>query len=126
MVKQQPYWEMPGLQEIYLEDSYVLGIRAEGHELTFDMEFVLREGHTLYEVPGPERQYCYRRGRLIFRDVEATKWIERREVASRDLNGDRDLGNIDSLVNESGWFKLEGDWGNVHLRAARVEAALDS
>ncbi len=126
MVEQQPYWEIPGLQEIYLEDSYVLGIREDGHELAFDMEFVLREGHALFEAPGPERQYCYRRGSLIFRGVEATKWIERRSVASWDASGEQDLGNIDSLINESGWFKLEGDWGSVHLRAARVEAALDS
>lgn len=116
------YWEHAALEQIYLEDSYVFGIEECAGELVFEMEFVLRGEHPLYEPPKPSDQYCFRKGRLVFHDVKEVKWLERRDVGSWDATGQRDFGNIDALhQDDHGWFQLEGDWGKVDVRAEGVE-----
>lgn len=118
-VKKQ-YWEYSALAQIYLEDSFVLGIDEGPGALTFEMEFVLREGHPLYAPPARDENYCYRHGALIFRGVTETVWRKRQPAISRDARGESDMGNIDTLWHDSDWFLLEGDWGSVRLRAADV------
>lgn len=117
----QPYWDLAGLDQLYLEDSYVLGIEEEAGTVRFQMEFVLREGHPAFQPPGPDQQYCYRRGELTFVGANDIVWQERREVVSWDARGEHDLGNIDALYLENGWYRAEGDWGSIKLHADRVE-----
>jgi len=38
-----PYSELLGLESIYLEDSWVVGICIDSTEVTFDLEVVLTE-----------------------------------------------------------------------------------
>jgi hypothetical protein len=122
-VKKQ-YWLYPGLEQIYLEDSFVLGIDESPGELKFELEFVLREGHPLYALPAPGDNYCYRRGALIFRGVTERSWLKRQPAVSRDARGEADMGNIDALWQESDWFSVEGDWGSVRFRAADVHVEI--
>lgn len=119
------YWEWPALEHYYLEDSYVLSIRERACSLRLDMEFVLRETHPEYRVPDAEKQYCYRRGRLVFGNPREVRWLERRDVKSSDATGDSDLGNVDTLCIEDGKFKLSGDWGSLELVADALQAQLD-
>ncbi len=65
-----PYWRLGGLEDVYLEDSWVLDIVARPGTVRFDMDFVLRESHGSYHAPTPGEQYCYKRGRLLFFDVK--------------------------------------------------------
>lgn len=54
------YWQFPGFENIYLEDSYVLSINDKT-SIQILLEAVLTENHSLYTQPLPEEQYCYRR-----------------------------------------------------------------
>ena len=114
------YGNWTGFAQVYLEDSYVLEIMETKDTLEFDMELVLREGHPAYTVPGAEEQYCYKRGKVVFRGVRDVSWHERKDVVSWDARGERDLGNIDVLCLDEGWFRLQGDWGRVRLHATEV------
>lgn len=50
------YEQLPGLQHIYLQDSWVLGISHDEESLVFELEFVLTEGHPLYTERKPNEQ----------------------------------------------------------------------
>lgn len=126
MTERSDYWEWPALQEIYLEDSYVLDIREMPGEMTLRMEFVLRPGHPRYHAPRGDEQYCYERGKLTFRGARDIRWLERNEVRSFDATGEKDLGNIDVLHRENGRFQASGDWGRVSFIADDVAVDLES
>jgi hypothetical protein len=124
MTERSEYGNWSVLRELYLEDSYVLEIIEGTRDLTFRMEFVLREGHPRYRAPKPNEQYCYERGELTFQDVSELRWLERNDVLSFDATGERDLGNIDQLYREDGRYTASGDWGRVTFRARNVVAQL--
>lgn len=108
------YEHLPGFAEIYLEDSYVLGLEVAKEDVTFRVEVVLREGHPDYQAPKPGEQYCYRLGVLRFAGLKEVQWIRRAMRPSADATGSTDLGNIDELVEESpGHFRIAGDWGEL-------------
>ena len=59
----QPYTGIDGLQDIVLEESYVLGITATPGQLVFTMDFVLTRDHPLFRPFNPAETYeCFRRG----------------------------------------------------------------
>lgn len=120
MTKRSEYSSWTALRDLYLEDSYVLEIIEDPPDLSFQMEFVLREGHPEYQAPRPNEPYCYRRGTLIFRDLSELRWLARNDVLSFDATGERDLGNIDQLYCEDGYYTASGDWGRVTFRAQQV------
>lgn len=45
------YETIPGLEHIYLEDSWVLGVSETDSSLTFDLEAVLTEHHPDWQPP---------------------------------------------------------------------------
>jgi hypothetical protein len=121
MSRAHSYWELPGLDQIYLEDSYVLAIHQDDTRVSFDMELVLREGHPLYRRPDPSSMYCYRRGRLVLDGGRDLRWLEKRDVQSWDARGEEDLGNVDIFYREGDVFTLQGDWGKVQVTGAEVK-----
>lgn len=125
MTERSVYGNWPALSELYLEDSYVLEILESPSCLIFQMEFVLREGHPKYRAPKQDEQYCYERGKLIFQGIRALRWLERTEVLSFDAKGEHDLGNIDQLYQENGWYMASGDWGEVTFMAQNIEVEMD-
>ena len=111
------YSQLRGLAGVYLEDSYVLSISEALSEFTFVLDAVLTPHCTRYAPPKPDEQYCYARGKLVFANVTAIKWIKRSAQQYTDATGEVDLGNIDSLVFEQGLYIAEGDWGQVQIRS---------
>jgi hypothetical protein len=126
MSDRSDYSEWPMLGQIYLEDSYVMEIVERPSELTFRMEFVLRELHPKYNEPTGDEQYCYERGALTFRGARNVRWLERNPVRSFDATGQSDLGNIDVLYCEDDRFAAAGDWGRVTFEANEVEVSFDN
>jgi hypothetical protein len=124
MMSIEHYGKWPELAQVYLEDSFVLEIKETADTLTFDAELVLREGHPAYRVPTKDKQYCYKRGRLIFSGARDVTWHQRKDVKSWDATGEHDMGNIDLLYRDNGWYNLQGDWGKVQLHAERVYVEL--
>lgn len=112
------YAEMPGLSDLYLEDSYVLDIAESAGRLTFSMSAVLTPEHPAYRDPLPGEQYCYADGALVFSGVTHTDWLERSTQRYVDATGETDLGNIDSLTSADGTYEVAGDWGRVRIRCA--------
>jgi hypothetical protein len=107
------YSDLPDLNAIYLEDSYLLGLEELPESLRFDMLFVLTEQHPLYAPPKADEQYCYRRGQLIFGDFPTVEWVDRSLRPNVDVDGQVDYGNIDFWIFEDGRFRLGGSWGEI-------------
>ena len=70
-----PYHKLPVLQDIYLEDSFVLGINTDENTALFEMEFVLTEDHDGYRPPRENEQYCYKKGTLRFDKCAKVNWL---------------------------------------------------
>lgn len=111
------YSELPGLSTYYLEDSYVLGINSEPGKLIFRLEVVLTEDHPRYQAPGPDEQYCYANGSLIFSDVVSHDWVSENLRTFTDAAGEEDMGNIDFLKKEDDRWRVGGEWGEVLIRS---------
>lgn len=107
------YSEFPGLSDVYLEDSYVLGIAELPDRLEYDMEFVLTPQHPLYHEPRNNEQHCYERGQLTFGGVSKLEWLDRARQVFTDATGEVDFGNIDFLTREHDHWRAGGSWGEV-------------
>jgi hypothetical protein len=107
------YDQLPGLEHLYLEDSYLLGVH-EGHdELRFDVEAVLTEDHPRYVPRKPDEAYTYLRVAIVFSDPRSVTWIERPMKPITGPDGEIDYGNIDSFTWQNDRYELIGDWGHV-------------
>ena len=107
------YDQLPGLEQIYLEDSWVLGVTATYRELVFAVDFVLCEGHEFYRPAVPREQHCYRSGELRFSNVTDLSWADQTTRPAVDASGAIDYGNIDTLQFGDGSYVLNGDFGEI-------------
>ena len=107
------YGDFEGFEDVYLEDSYVLNISESSGMVEFEIEVVLREGHSQYSPPKSGEQYCYRRASIVFPSLKKADWQDRSFVPSVDKDGEVDYGNIDSFYLENDVYHLVGDWGKV-------------
>jgi hypothetical protein len=112
------YYELdPDFSEIYLEDSYVVGLNETSNSIEFLMDLALREKHPFYIPPKADEQYCFKKGKIIFPDVKNITWKEKSFMPSKDADGEIDYGNIDSFVFENGKYNLTGGWGEVLIES---------
>ncbi|GIU52347.1 hypothetical protein TUM4438_44850 [Shewanella sairae] len=109
------YFEIEGLKNIYLEDSYVIDIKETESGIIFDMEFVLKPAHSCYSEPLSNEQYCYKDGTIEFIGCSSINWISRSKQVFTDRNKNVDHGNIDSFFRKGAVNHLEGDWGIVEF-----------
>lgn len=110
------YEHLPGLEHLYLEDSWVLGVFEEPDELRFDVEAVLTEQHPDWHPPKPGEQYAYKRLALVFRRPREVVWLERMTGRPAvDATGEVDYGAFDVFTWDGSQFDLEGDWGYVRV-----------
>jgi hypothetical protein len=116
-MRMSDYWALPGFDQIYLEDSWVLGVTAAPGTVTFDLEVVLREGHPDYVAPGPNQNYCYRRASIRFGGVTALSWTEQGRPPATDSSREIDFGSIDTLTVAEEGHVVEGDFGRMLIRA---------
>ncbi|MEV0971646.1 hypothetical protein [Microtetraspora glauca] len=114
----RPYHELPGLEHLYLEDSYLLQLIESDESLTFVVEAALREGHPQWHPAKPGKQYCYRQVRIAFPNPSQIDWVERTFQPFKDRYGDIDYGNIDDFRWDGSWFRLLGWWGHVEITSA--------
>lgn len=113
-----PYYQLQGLEHVYLEDSYVLDIQTNRSSVEFSLSVVLTDQHPLYKSPLPGEQYCYRNGLLSFPNVGRVKWIEKSMMPSTDATGEVDYGNIDEFFRTDGHYYLSGDWGRLEIESS--------
>jgi len=117
------YHHLDIFNNVYFEDSFVLGIRFDEFELIFLLELVLLESHARYLAPRKNQQYYYTRAELRFSKIKNTRWFELNFKANSDSENEIDFGNIDSFEFNEDIFILEGDWGRVEVQCDDVELA---
>lgn len=120
----KPYTELRGFEDLVLEESYVLAIRAVPGGVVFEVEFALTRGHPAYTAPSPSETECFRVGQLRFIDVRRLVWDRQGAPPATDASGELDHGHIDALAWDDGHFRLHGDWGTMEVTAARAEVEL--
>ncbi len=111
----KPYYTFSQFNNLYLEDSFVLNIKAETNYVEFLLEVVLTENHPLYLPPCNQEQYCYKKAKLRFFNATEITWIEKTNVFFTDANNEIDYGNIDEFFKEENYFYLSGDWGKLRI-----------
>jgi hypothetical protein len=111
------YPTFPGFEHIYLEDSYVLDVENDTQYCEIKMDFVLTEGHPLYQKPGSEEAHCFRRGVIRFERLKNAKWIGRTETAARDATGEIDFGCLEEFFFDGEKYILFGEIGRLEIWA---------
>jgi hypothetical protein len=109
------YETIPGLEHLYLEDSWVLGVFESTAGLSFDLEVVLTEQHPQWHPARPDEVHAYRRVSLTFPSVRTIEWLQRGSAPATDATGEQDWGHIDWFVVDNDVYELEGDWGHVRV-----------
>lgn len=111
-----PYYELPGLDQVYFEDSFVTGLIESDAEILFLLDLVLRENHPRYEPPRANEQYCFRPAKLTFAKPRRVVWEEKNFRPTTDAGGAIDYGNLDWMeaIGED-TYRLEGSWGAVSI-----------
>jgi hypothetical protein len=123
----KPYTDIDGLQDIVLEESYVLGITATPGQVVFTMDFVLTRDHPLFRPFNPAETYeCFRRGELRFQDVTSLQWSGQGAPPARDATGELDWGHIDYFEWKPGCYRLEGegDWGIMEVTGDNIQVTV--
>lgn len=120
-----PYYEMPGFGDVYLEDSWVLGVEVAPRTVDFSVSVVLRESHPRYSPPPPDKQYCYRPGQVRFGGVRRVTWDMTGIYVGTDPDGSIDYGNFDRFVVDKDRYTLVGDFGAMEIEADSCELTLE-
>ena len=112
------------LTDIHLQDSYVLGLDEDSTRLRFNMLFALAEQHIDFSPALDGEQHCYRYGSLTLEGADIA-WARKTFKPTTDLDGEIDYGSIDCIEIDRDACRLEGPWGDVTVRAARLSVSPD-
>jgi len=108
-----PYEKLSGLEDLYLEDSWVLEIDAGPDHLHFTVDAVMAESHPAWRPRKSNEQYSCLPVEICFDsttslDFRASEW-----PLAVDATGATDYGHIDAFTWEGDRYQLEGDWGSA-------------
>lgn len=103
---------------IDLNDSFVLGWKAEDRRLSFEIELSIWPESSYYEIPKKGEYTCYRKASLVFDQFEKISGLLSMDDApsSTDASGEIDYGTIDRLVVIGNQYFVEGDFGRVEVQ----------
>jgi hypothetical protein len=119
------YDELPGLEDVYLEDSFVREIIERSDSTSFSLMAALAPEHPDYESPARREAHRYRMATLTFAGVRARTWHVRTMEPFTDADGGVDYGNIDRFTADcNGFYLLEGEWGRVEIRSRSPELVI--
>ena len=119
------YDELEALQNVYLEDSFVLGFSITQNLVSIDIDAVLTDSHPEFKPPIPGEQYCYLRGRLVFEGFDHAVFDFHSSSRSTDASGEVDYGNIDTFVIEENKSIILGDWGRLEINSGEIRFELE-
>jgi hypothetical protein len=115
---------VPGLESIYLEDSYFLGVVAFENGLRLRALFALTADHPAYTSPTPGEQHCYRNGEIRVEGLRLNDWKPGRPSLLTDPGGAVDFGRID-VSREGVGYRVDTEWFDMKFEADTVTAVLD-
>ncbi|MFF4358473.1 hypothetical protein [Streptomyces sp. NPDC001604] len=116
--KKVDYAQLDGFANFYLEDSFVLEVKATPGSLVLEVELVLTPQHPAYHPPAPGEQHCYARATIEFPKVRNLMWADQGTPPAVDASGAKDFGGIDALFWNGSVFHVEGDWGAIDVASA--------
>lgn len=111
-------------QAAYLEDSYFLGIMAEGCDLRIKMLLALAAHHPDYAEPLEGEQHCYRSGSILFERPVNIELRAKRPAILKDPNGTLDFGGFEMHRTNANQYLVETEWFEARLEAERVKVHL--
>jgi hypothetical protein len=101
---------LPEFAGTYLEDSYFLGLIAEGGNLRLKLLFALTTDHADYAPPKPGEQHCYREGSIVLEQPSIVDWRPGKPVVTRDPDGTFDFGSIELYRRGPSRFRFVTEW----------------
>jgi hypothetical protein len=113
-----------GLEHLYLEDSYFLGITAEGANLRLKVLFALTGDHPRHEAPLPSEQHCYRQGSIIVEGDAIREWIGKATHLGRDADRQIDFGSIE-VFGKNRDVRIETEMFILRLNTGALTVELD-
>lgn len=119
------YKELPGLEDVVLEESYVLAVAATPGVVSFVLAVVLTPEHAEYVAPEDGTSLCYRDGILEFVGVTELEWTGQGDPTAVEVTGEQDYGFIDALTWDDRRYELEGGWGAMRITARAVRLILE-
>lgn len=121
-----PYHELAGLEQVYLEDSFVLGVEVLPGIVKIQLDVVLREGHPDYAAPEAGEEYCFRRGILNLEEVSEVTWRMPEGRPAVDASGETDYGGIDSYEVDGSTHRIVGEIGVLSVTCGTHLLYLDA
>lgn len=112
------YAQLDGFANVYLEDSFVLEIKATPGLLVLEVELVFTPQHPSYHPPASGEQHCYARATIEFPNVRNLMWADQGTPPAVDASGTKDFGGIDALFWNGSVFHVGGDWGVIDVASA--------
>ena len=110
----------------YLEDSYFLGITADGANLRLKLALALTTDHPDYAPPLPGEAHCYRVGSLVVERPQIIALVPAKTLSVlTDPDGEIDFGDICLSCSEPDRWHIETEWFNAVLRCERPALVLD-
>jgi hypothetical protein len=104
-----------GFNQVVLEESFVLNLKTTMSFVDFQMNFAVNEQYPLHTPPEEDFEYCFRRGRIFFPNMEQVRWTSRIQPYIDPGSGGVDYGAIDYFYLEDGWYHLAGFWGELDI-----------
>ena len=115
---------LPEFAGTYLEDSYFLGVVAEGSNLRLQFLFALTTDHADYAPPKPGEQCCFRGGSIVVEQPSIVDWQPGKPAITQDLDGSFDFGSIELYRRGPGQFRFVTEWFDATVETEHVTVEL--
>lgn len=109
---------------VYLEDSHLLGIVADGRDLRLLMEFALTADHPDYASPNSGEAHCYRKGAIVIGQPQIAQWVAGRPHLLRGPDGEFDLGSVELYRAGPTTVRLATEWFELTAEVERFSIAV--
>jgi hypothetical protein len=109
----------------YLEDSYLMGIVAEGQNLRLKMLLALTSDHAAYAPPIPGEARCFREGSIFIERPKVVEWRSGKPMLSKDAEYTFDLGSVELYRHGPTLFRFITEWFDTTLETSRVSLFVD-
>lgn len=116
---------LPEYEGVYLEDSYILGLVAEGNNLRLPMEFALTIDHPHYAAPIAGEAHCFRKGSILIEEPKIMEWNAGTPSLARDAAGIFDFGRLELYRAGPTLFRVHTEWFDMTVDAKRLALVID-
>ena len=107
-------------QGVFLEDSYLLGMVAEGCDLRLKVLFALTVDHPAYGQPKPDEQHCYREGSILIQRPTVMRMQPGRPTILTDPDGSLDFGSVELHRQSPSRIRVVTEWFEATLATEQV------